>query len=110
FMIQNVLPAVLAAHITGISLNDIEVALQTFIPSPAQTPGRLNMFQFRNFRLLMDYAHNPSGMLALKNFTDEINATYKVGIITGVGDRNDEDIVDIGKIAASMFDVVIIRQ
>lgn len=110
FMIQNVLPAVLAAHIKGISLNDIEVALQTFIPSPSQTPGRLNMFQFRNFQLLMDYAHNPSGMIALKEFTNEVQATYKVGIITGVGDRKKEDMIEMGKVAAEMFDEVIIRQ
>ncbi len=110
FMIQNVLPAVLAAHIKGISLNDIEVALQTFLPSPSQTPGRLNLFQFRNFQLLMDYAHNPSGMKALKEFTDEIEATYKVGIITGVGDRKKEDMIELGKISAEMFDEVIIRQ
>ncbi|HSP40376.1 MAG TPA: cyanophycin synthetase, partial [Gillisia sp.] len=110
FMIQNVLPAVLAAHIKGISLNDIEVALQTFMPSPSQTPGRLNLFQFRNFQLLMDYAHNPSGMKALKEFTDEIPATYKVGIITGVGDRKKEDMIEVGRISAEMFDEVIIRQ
>lgn len=110
FMIQNVLPAVLAAHIKGISFNDIEVALQTFIPSPTQTPGRLNLFQFRNFKLLMDYAHNPSGMKALKEFTDEIDASYKVGIITGVGDRKKEDMIEVGKISAEMFDEVIIRQ
>src|SRR5690606_16731585 len=100
FMIQNVLPAVLAAHIKGISLNDIEVALQTFIPSPSQTPGRLNMFQFRNFQLLMDYAHNPSGMMALKEFVTEMRATYKVGIITGVGDRKKEDMIEMGRVAA----------
>jgi len=110
FMIQNVLPAVLAAHIKGISLNDIEVALQTFIPSPSQTPGRLNMFQFRNFQLLMDYAHNPSGMMALKEFVTEVRATYKVGIITGVGDRKKEDMIEMGRVAAEMFDEVIIRQ
>ena len=110
FMIQNVLPAVLAAHIKGISLNDIEVALQTFMPSPSQTPGRLNLFHFRNFQLLMDYAHNPSGMKALKEFTDEMEATYKVGIITGVGDRKKGDMIEVGKIAAEMFDEVIIRQ
>lgn len=110
FMIQNVLPAVLAAHIKGISLNDIEVALQTFIPSPSQTPGRMNLFQFRDFQLLMDYAHNPSGMKALKEFTDEVQASYKVGIITGVGDRKKEDMIELGKISAEMFDEVIIRQ
>ena len=110
FMIQNVLPAVLTAYIQGIDIDDIKVALETFQPSPSQTPGRMNLFQFDNFRLLLDYAHNPAGMKAVKKFTDKMEASVKVGIITGVGDRKEEDTFNIGKISAEMFDEIIIRQ
>jgi cyanophycin synthetase len=110
FMIQNVLPAILAANIRGISIEDMKAALETFIPSASQTPGRLNLFEFENFTILLDYAHNPSGMLALKQFTDTMDATVKVGIIAGVGDRREEDTNLIGSIAADMFDEIIIRQ
>jgi cyanophycin synthetase len=110
FMIQNVLGAVLAAHVQGISIEDIKAALETFIPSAAQTPGRLNLFEFNDFTILLDYAHNPAGMRALKKFTDELEATVKVGIIAGVGDRREEDTNEIGSIAAEMFDEIIIRQ
>ncbi|MCX7546825.1 cyanophycin synthetase [Xanthomarina sp. F1114] len=110
FMIQNVLPAILSANIQGFSIEDMKAALETFIPSASQTPGRLNLFKFENFTILLDYAHNPAGMLALKNFTDELEATVKVGIIAGVGDRRDEDTNQVGSIAADMFDEIIIRQ
>ncbi len=110
FMIQNVLPAILAANIQGISIEDMKAGLETFIPSASQTPGRLNLFEFKNFTILLDYAHNPAGMLALKNFTDTIEASVKVGIIAGVGDRREEDTNQIGSIAAEMFDEIIIRQ
>ncbi|TYA55207.1 cyanophycin synthetase [Formosa maritima] len=110
FMIQNVLPAILTANIQGFSIEDMKAALETFIPSASQTPGRLNLFKFENFTILLDYAHNPAGMLALKNFTDELDATVKVGIIAGVGDRRDEDTNQVGSIAAEMFDEIIIRQ
>lgn len=110
FMIQNVLGAVLAAHVQGISIEDIKAALETFIPSASQTPGRLNLFEFNDFTILLDYAHNPAGMRALKKFTDELEATVKVGIIAGVGDRREEDTNEIGSIAAEMFDEIIIRQ
>ncbi|GGG34213.1 cyanophycin synthetase [Bizionia arctica] len=110
FMIQNVLPAILTANIQGFSIEDMKAALETFIPSATQTPGRLNLFEFENFTILLDYAHNPAGMLALKNFTDELDATVKVGIIAGVGDRRDEDTNQVGSIAADMFDEIIIRQ
>jgi len=110
FMIKNVLAAVLAANIQGISNEDIKAGLETFIPSTTQTPGRLNLFKFNNFSILLDYAHNPAGMRALQQFTDELDATVKVGIIAGIGDRRVEDNNEMGMIAAEMFDEIIIRQ
>ena len=110
FMIQNVLPAVIAGFLRGFKVDDIRLALETFIPSPTQTPGRMNMFQFRNFNVMVDYAHNPAGFQAIARFLDKIEAKPKVGIIAGVGDRRDDDLVQLGTIAAQMFDEIIIRQ
>ena len=110
FMIQNILPAIIAANVRGIGIEDMKIALETFIPSASQTPGRLNLFQFENFSILLDYAHNPAGMRALQKFTDNLEATVKVGIIAGVGDRREEDTNELGSIAAEMFDEIIIRQ
>ena len=110
FMIQNVLAAILAANVHGISIEDMKAGLETFIPSASQTPGRLNLFKFNDFDILLDYAHNPAGMLALKKFTDELEASVKVGIIAGIGDRRVEDNNKMGSIAAEMFDEIIIRQ
>ncbi|MDP2687349.1 MAG: cyanophycin synthetase [Aequorivita sp.] len=110
FMIQNILPAVIAANVRGIGIEDMKIALETFIPSASQTPGRLNLFQFENFAILLDYAHNPAGMRALQKFTDSLEASEKIGIIAGVGDRREEDTNQLGSIAAEMFDEIIIRQ
>lgn len=110
FMIQNVLAGILAAHVQGISIEDMKAGLETFIPSASQTPGRLNLFKFNDFSILLDYAHNAAGMRALQKFTDELEATVKVGIIAGIGDRRVEDNNEMGSIAAEMFDEIIIRQ
>ena len=110
FMIQNVLPAVIAGYIHGFTIDDLRVALESFIPSPSQTPGRLNLFKFKNFQILLDYAHNAAGMRALKQFTDNLEATKRVGIIAGIGDRRLEDNNEMGSIAAEMYDEIIIRQ
>ncbi len=110
FMIQNILPAVIAANVQGISIEDTKAALETFIPSPSQTPGRLNLFKFNDFTILLDYAHNPAGMRALQQFIDNLDATIRVGIIAGIGDRRKEDNNEMGSIAAEMFDEIIIRQ
>jgi len=110
FMIQNILPAILTANIQGMSIEDMKAGLETFIPSATQTPGRLNIFKFNNFTILLDYAHNPAGMRALQKFVAELEATVKVGIIAGIGDRRVIDNNEMGSIAAEMFDEIIIRQ
>jgi cyanophycin synthetase len=110
FMIQNVLPAVIAGFLRGFKVDDIRMALETFIPSPTQTPGRMNMFQFRKFTVMVDYAHNPAGFQAIARFLDKIEAKPKIGVIAGVGDRRDEDIILLGSVAGQMFDEIIIRQ
>ena len=104
------MPAVLAGYLRGFTVVDIRQAMQTFIPSPAQTPGRMNLFQFKNFQVLADYAHNPAGFGVLKAYVDKVDATHKIGIIAGTGDRRDEDIRELGEMAAKMFDEIIIRQ
>lgn len=110
FMISNILAAVLAVYVREPKLEEIRLALETFIPSPSQTPGRMNEFRFRNFTVLVDYAHNSAGYQALSDYLAATPAAIKTGIIAGVGDRRDEDIRELGVIAAGMFDRIIIRQ
>lgn len=110
FMIANVLAATLAAYLQGFKTEDISLSLQTFIPSAAQTPGRMNIFEFKRFKVLIDFAHNPSGYRGVEEFLSSVEATKKIGIIAGVGDRRDEDIKECATIAARMFDHIIIRQ
>jgi cyanophycin synthetase len=110
FMIQNILPVVMASYIQGFGNEDIKAALETFIPSHAQTPGRMNVFNFQKFTVIIDYAHNPAGLQALGKFLEKVEETPKVGIITGVGDRRDEDIKALGAISGKIFDQIIIRQ
>jgi len=110
FMIANVLAAALAGYLYGFRTEGIRLSLETFIPSPALTPGRMNIFNFRNFTVLVDFAHNPAGYLAIEDFLSGVKASRKIGIIAGVGDRRDQDIRECGLIAGRMFDHIVIRQ
>ena len=110
FMIYNVMAATLAAYVYGFSIDDIKPCLENFIPSAAQTPGRMNIFEFKEFKVLIDFAHNPDGFKGIKEFLSGIDSPYKIGIVTGTGDRRDEDIRNLGRLAAEMFDHIIIRQ
>jgi cyanophycin synthetase len=108
--ISNCLPAVLATYLfRDISIEDIRNALDTFIPSSTQTPGRLNFFQFRDFTFLADFAHNPHGLKLLGEFVGKLHFKRRTGIISGTGDRRDEDIKELGRLSAKYFDDIIIR-
>jgi cyanophycin synthetase len=108
-MIKNILAAVLAGIIQHFKLENIRAALNSFLPSPELTPGRMNLFHFHDFDVLIDYAHNTGGFVEQKKFIDNWNATETIGIITAVGDRRDEDIRNVGCLSAQMFDRIIIR-
>lgn len=110
FMIANVLAATLASYLWGFKTEDIKQPLETFIPSAAQTPGRMNIFNFKNFKVMIDFAHNPSGYMGIEEFLQSVNSNHKIGIIAGVGDRRDSDIIECAAIAARMFNHIIIRQ
>ncbi|MDQ6786845.1 MAG: cyanophycin synthetase [Acidobacteriota bacterium] len=110
FMIQNVLAATLACFVHKVSLEDIRVGLTTFTPSTAQTPGRMNFIEIKDFTVLVDFAHNPAGIVGLQKFISQLSYKKKTGILSGVGDRRDEDLREMGKLAAETFDNIIIRR
>ena len=108
-MMKNVLPSILAAYIQGISITQIQDALKGFEPSPENTPGRMNLFEFPHFKLMVDYAHNEAGFMEMKKYAEEVVASRKTGIISAAGDRREQDIIKQGSLAAGIFDNLIIK-
>jgi cyanophycin synthetase len=109
FNIANILGAVLAAYTTGISMPAIRCTLRSIRSTFDQTPGRLNFIECEDHTVLLDYAHNPHGLRALGEFVKELPATKKIGIIAGVGDRRNEDLIAMGREAGKIFDELMIR-
>lgn len=110
FMIDNVMAATLATFLWGFKTEDIRISLSTFIPSAVQTPGRMNIFDFKDFRFMVDFAHNPDGYNGVREFLSHVDSPYKIGLISGTGDRRDDDLRELGRIAATMFDHIVLRQ
>ncbi len=108
--IANCLPAVMASYLyRDITIADIRTALLSFVPSATLTPGRLNFFHFKNFSFLADFAHNPEGLRLLGDFVSKLDYKKKIGVISGTGDRRDEDIEELGAVSALYFEEIIIR-
>jgi cyanophycin synthetase len=110
FMIQNALAASLAAFAQGVKIEDIRTALSSFVSSAQQTPGRMNLFDLGKYHVLIDYAHNPAGYKAIAAFINSWTAGEHIGVIGAPGDRRDRDLLELGALAAEMFDWVIIKE
>jgi cyanophycin synthetase len=59
--------------------------------------------------MLADFAHNPHGLKLLCDFVSKLDFPKKIGVISGTGDRRDNDIRELGEISARFFDEIIIR-
>ena len=110
FNIENCLAAGLAGYLAGFDKDAIKTAFRTFIPSGTKTPGRMNVYKFPKFDVIVDYAHNTAGITKFAEFMEATPATHKIGIVSGLGDRRDEDTLGFARIAGRIFDEVILRQ
>jgi len=109
FMIANALAASLAGFVQGLKIEQIRLALQTFQPSASQIPGRMNLFNMGNYHALVDYAHNPAGYAAIGSFVKNWPGP-SIGVVGAPGDRRDEDLIELGELAAGIFDQVVVKE
>lgn len=109
FMIANAMAASLAAFVQGITVEQIRAALKSFEASPQQTPGRMNLFNLGHYHVLVDYAHNPAGYEAVGSFVKNWTGPT-IGVVGGPGDRRDEDLVGLGRLSATFFDHIVVKE
>jgi cyanophycin synthetase len=118
--VQNSLAAVAAAFASGAPLHDIRQGLRTFSSSYYLSPGRLNEVEVNGIHVLVDYCHNAPGMRMLGDFVDrvgeglvstsELGKPSRIGVVATAGDRRDDDMRDLGRVAAQHFDVCVVRE
>jgi cyanophycin synthetase len=107
FQEGNILAAIATAYVRGVRYDTIRAGLLSFFPSPAMTPGRLNLLRVGRARVLVDYAHNPAAVAGLIDLAVRIPAQRRLGVIGAPGDRRDEDILAVGRHSARLDEVVI---
>lgn len=110
FQVENVMASVAAAWAVGISWDAIRAGLKSFANESDNAPGRFNVFNYRGATLIADYGHNPDAILALVQAVESMPAKRRSVVISGAGDRRDQDITQQTEILGAAFDDVILYQ
>jgi cyanophycin synthetase len=112
FNVANALAAIAMALAHGVPILTIRSAMSQFRSTFEQNPGRLNVHDAHGFRVIVDYAHNAAGLEALGKVVRGLSPRYKrtIGTVSMAGDRRDQDIQELGRIAAGIFDLLIFRE
>jgi cyanophycin synthetase len=114
--VANALAAAGGARGLGATLAQVRDGLLDFRPSTERSPGRLNLFRLGSRIVIVDFAHNEAGIAAVLDVAEGIAAgaagrAAPITIIIGTaGDRPDDTLRGIGRIAAQRAQRVAIKE
>ncbi len=110
-MVENSLAACGAAIGMGVSVSEIAEAMRSFHPDREHNAGRLNVFELGDVTVVVDFAHNESGLTFLIDFANHLfpDASRVTAIIGTAGDRQDSVFVGLGRIAGERADRIVIK-
>lgn len=110
FQVENVMAATAAAWGANLPWETIRRGLSGFVNDSDNAPGRFNVMDYRGATIIADYGHNPDAMRALVQAVEAMPAKKRSVVISGAGDRRDQDISEQTKILGQAFDDVILYQ
>ncbi|RSE97104.1 cyanophycin synthetase [Achromobacter aegrifaciens] len=110
FQVENAMASIAAAWALGLDTDIIRRGLASFVNDAQTAPGRFNVFDYRGATVIADYGHNPDAILALVRAVDAMPAKRRSVVISGAGDRRDEDIRMQTEILGEAFDDVLLYQ
>ena len=108
FNISNSLAAIGALHGLNLPIEQIRNGILTFYPSANQNPGRMNLFDFHRYKVLVDYGHNPDSVRALARLLPRMSKGRKIALCHGTGSRTDKQIIEYGNALALVYDYIVL--
>lgn len=111
-MIENALAGAAACLAVGLTIEEVRSGLVSFRNAPDQNAGRLNVYDVNGVTVIADYAHNEAGLTQLLAFAGHfIEEGGKLLTVIGTaGDRTDETLHALGRIAAEQSERVIVKR
>jgi cyanophycin synthetase len=110
FQVENAMASLAAVWALGMEWDVIRAGLASFVNDASNAPGRFNVMDWRGATVIADYGHNPDAMRALVAAVQGMPAKRRSVVISGAGDRRDEDIREQTQILGTAFDEVILYQ
>ncbi|MDN3921260.1 cyanophycin synthetase [Roseateles violae] len=110
FQVENAMASVAAAWGVGLDWDTIRRGVASFANDADNAPGRFNVMDFRGATVIADYGHNGDAMHALVAAVEALPAKTRSVVISGAGDRRDEDIRVQTQILGKAFDEVLLFQ
>ncbi|AOB32102.1 cyanophycin synthetase [Bordetella sp. H567] len=110
FQVENAMAAIGAAWALETPWAHVRQGLKTFVNDAATAPGRFNVFDYRGATIIADYGHNPDAIAALVQAVEAMPAARRSVVISGAGDRRDEDIRRQTEILGEAFDDVLLYE
>jgi cyanophycin synthetase len=110
FQIANAMAAIAAAWALKMDWAVLRRGLASFVSDAGSAPGRFNVFEWRGATIIADYGHNPDAIQALVDAVAALPAERRSVVISGAGDRRDEDLRRQTQILGDAFDDVILYQ
>jgi cyanophycin synthetase len=108
FQVQNAMASIAAAWALGVEWSTIEQALSNFCNDNDNALGRFNVYSLRGATVIADYGHNPDAIQALVQAVEHMPSQQRTVVISGAGDRRDQDIRQQTEILGDVFDTVIL--
>jgi len=110
FQVENVMASVAAVWALGVGWETIKLGLAGFVNNNDNALGRFNLFSYRGATVIADYGHNPDAIAALVQAVESMPSKRRTVVISGAGDRRDEDIRQQTEILGNAFDNVVLYQ
>ena len=111
FQIENTLAAVGACWGLDMDWQHIVSGINSFHNDSKNAPGRFNLMRYRDATVVADYGHNPHAMRALVAAFDALPADHgmkRTVVISGAGDRRDEDLRELTRVLGAAFDNIVL--
>ncbi|HJW21731.1 MAG TPA: Mur ligase family protein [Candidatus Limnocylindrales bacterium] len=116
--VANALAAAAGARALGASINEVSLGLRSFDAGAGSSPGRMNVFRRGDRVVIVDFAHNEAGLVAVLDVAEAIarglgrgRARATVAAVVGTaGDRPDDTLRGMGRIAARRADRLALKE